>query len=215
MSSKLAEMAKGMPQVLVLKDWSSSATRYPEKQYGSVRIKKIKYKDGMYNMYGVDGYRYFILENPVEITTLQEKKGKTWKTWMVDDPPHFFSMQNYARESMGKVLVAGVGLGMLIEALEKNPMVKEITAVEINSDVMGLIKSLIKTEKTFFVHDDFYKYLDMYTSDYDTVICDIWTSGSLEETKKLLETEILPLNKKLKEKFPGAKLIYHGFGKVE
>lgn len=39
---------------------------------------------------------------------------------MVDDPPHFWSMQDYTRKSIGNVLVAGLGLGLVTHELNED-----------------------------------------------------------------------------------------------
>lgn len=207
-----------MEEVLKLTEWNSSATRFPETQYGNVRIKKTVYPEGFYNMYGILGKKYFLAERDLTITTLQELKGKTWKTWMVDDPPHYHAMNIYANMAYGTVLVAGLGLGMLVEALERNPLVRHIVVVEMNRDVINLIRPLIPHDKTYFLIDDFYKFVDKLETGampcYDFVICDIWVAGGIKQVKHLLEKEVKPLNARLKKIMPRAKMIYHGFGKV-
>lgn len=133
---------------------------------------------------------------------------------MVDDPPHFWSMQDYARNSIGRVLVAGLGLGLVTHELLNNIDIDSITVIEKNRDVIDLIYPLLpKAEGVKFkiINKDFYDFVHESEEDFDRIIVDIWTSGSFEETKRILREEVLPFSHYLRIKYPDASMVFHGF----
>lgn len=202
-------------EIIKISKWKTPATDYPEKQIGSARIKHGFYNYGYFNNYGVRGYKYFEVTKQIPVTSLEIKDAKIWWVWMVDDPPHWWSMQDYARNSIGNVLVAGLGLGLVVHELLDKSDVDSITVVERNKDVIDLISPLLpKAEGVKFqiINKDFYDFIHESEEDFDRIIVDLWTSGSIEETKKILHEEVLPLSYYLKLRYPEASMAFHGFG---
>jgi len=202
--------------MIKIREWKTPATDYPEKEFGSARISREKYKNGYYHSYGVRGYEYFLVTKPIDITSLEIKDGNgEWKTWMVDDCPHWWSMQDYARNSSGRVLVAGLGLGLVTGELLKNVDVNSVTVIERNKDVIGLISPLLP--EAIDVHfdiknEDFYKFINETNERFDRIIMDLWVTGSEEETLKVLSEEVRPLAYYIMKLFPDASVVFHGFG---
>lgn len=195
--------------------WETPASKYPEKEFGTARIVHDVYREGYYRNYKVRGYDYFQVIKPITITMLQTKENEKWDDWFVDDPPHWWSMEDYALRSMGKVLVAGLGLGLVIYPLLDNVDVESITVVEINKDVIDLIVPLlpITPESNIkIIHDNFYDFINKTKEKYDRIIVDIWRTESLEETRRLLKEEVEPLAVYLMKLFPDASVVFHGFG---
>lgn len=60
-------------------------------------------------------------------------------TWMVDDPPHALGMLDHATYYRGRVLVAGLGLGLVLHALAALPAVTDVLVVERSPDVIALV----------------------------------------------------------------------------
>lgn len=197
-------------------EWKTPATDYPKKEFGSARINRGNYKKGFYRNYGVNGYEYFWVTKPVVITSLEIKddKGK-WKTWMVDDPPHWWSMQNYAKNSYGRVLVAGLGLGLVTGELLNNTDVNSITVIERNKDVIGLISHLLPKAINVDLeikNADFYEFINETDEKFDRIIVDLWVTGSAEETLRVLDENVKPLAYYMMKLFPDASVVFHGFG---
>ena len=86
--------------------WETPASTYPEQNVGKAKIKRVKYKKGMYRMEGVNGFEYYELTSLIKITTL--KIGK--ECVMVDDPLHWYGMEALAQHCKGNVLCSGLGL---------------------------------------------------------------------------------------------------------
>jgi hypothetical protein len=203
--------------IIEIAEWKTPATDYPEKEFGGARISRGEYTIGFYHNYGVRGYEFFWVDGPIDITSLEIKddSGK-WKTWMVDDPPHFWSMENYAKNSYGKVLVAGLGLGLVTGELLNNADVDSVTVVELNKDVIGLISPLlpknIGNTRLDIKNEDFYKFINETHEKFDRIIVDLWVTGSAEETLRVLKEEVRPLSFYIMKLFPDASVVFHGFG---
>lgn len=202
--------------VIEISEWKTPATDYPEKEFGTAKIVHGFYNYGYFHNYGVNGYIFFEVTKQIPITSLEIKDDKgIWQTWMVDDPPHFWSMQNYAKNSSGRVLVAGLGLGLVTGELLNSVDVDSITVVEKNKDVIGLISPLLpKAIDVQFriLNEDFYDFINETNEEFDRLIIDLWVSGSAEETKRILGEEVRPLAYYLKKIFPDASAVFHGFG---
>lgn len=202
--------------IIEIVEWKTPATDYPEKEFGSARINRGKYKKGFYHNYGVNGYEYFFVNKPIDITSLEIKDNSLeWKTWMVDDPPHWWSMKNYSRNSSGKVLVAGLGLGLVTGELLNNVDVNSVTVIERNKDVIGLISPLLPEviDVQFEIkNEDFYKFINETNEKFDRIIVDLWVTGSAEETLRVLGEEVRPLSYYIMKLFPDASVVFHGFG---
>lgn len=194
-------------------DFKTPATAYPEDRVNTFRIKRIKYPKGYYEYYGMDGMLFWRAVKPIPVTLLQELRGSRWKTWMVDDPPHWRAMQHYASLARGHVVTTGLGLGLVTHELLKNPNVTEITVVERSYDVMCLVVPRLSPVKPLnIVLCDFYDWLDRQrTPVVDTLIVDLWVTHNAEQKRKLYFKEVVPLQVRLLEKFPDALTIFHGF----
>lgn len=203
-------------EIILIKEWKTPATGYREKEFGSARIRREKYKKGYYHNYGLRGYEYFEVKKPIDITSLEIKdESGTWKTWMVDDPPHWWAMQKYAENSSENVLVAGLGLGLVTGELLKNVDVSSVTVIERNEDVIGLIAPFLPVESgdnLEILNEDFYDFIHETEEKFDRLIVDLWVTGSKEETLRVLNDEVLPLAAYLKKLFPDASVVFHGFG---
>ena len=192
--------------------WSTPATAYPNMQVGSARIRKYRCARGYYSMSGVNGYIFFKVPKALSMTELQIKNGRGWKTWMVDNPPQWQSMQAFGEAAHGCVLIGGLGLGLLLHVLRDNPAVEHITVCETNEDVIQLVAPhfMDDPERILIVNRDFHYqavYGDAY---YHTIIGDIWTSSSKEE-KAALIPEVMRLNFQVRQHRPGAQVDFHGF----
>ena len=163
---------KGCKTMTIYPSWVTPATKYPLKKIRSAELIRKKYKEGIYCMEGVNGYDFFYVTDkiPVTIITINGKEV------MVDEPSHQIGMKLLAKESKGKVLVGGLGLGLIIHALENNPEVKSIDVVDLNDDVIKLINPLIPHTKTTVYHGDVFD-KRWFNGNYDTIILDLWVKG--------------------------------------
>ncbi len=136
--------------MLTLHTWKTPASRYPAGPIGQARIESVPYDRGRYDLYGIRGHRYYRAARTLSIRQLIVGD----KTWMVDDPPHWWAMQEHSTFYSGHVLVAGLGLGLIVHTLAQNPKVERITVIEREQDVIDLIRPHIP--KCEIIHADFW-----------------------------------------------------------
>lgn len=179
------------PRVMELGQYISPATEYPRKKQGVALIGQHKWKSGcMYSCYHATppGHKhpvdYIQVTKDLKITDLRIKG----KTWMVDDPSHWWTILNHAEDYRGDVLVAGLGLGLIVHALRRKKDVGRIVVVERCLDVIRLIKPLVP--ECEIVNDDWYRYKPDFTP--DGVFFDLYVGNAnqlmgqaIEETARL------------------------------
>ena len=136
--------------MLTLTTWKTPATDYPKTRLGKARIKTFRYQ-GERPAYGLRGHDFYRAVNlPIRALAI---KGKTW---MVDDPPHWWAMEEHAQFYQGHVLVAGLGLGLIVHTLHDNNRVERITVVEKERDVIDLVRPHLPGKKLVIEHGDFW-----------------------------------------------------------
>lgn len=164
-----------MIRVLEIKEFSGLL--YKERKVKSAEIKYISYPRGMYAMENLMGYEVYRLKKRTKIVSLMIDN----KIVMVNDPLHYYGMQKLAKACSGKVLVAGLGLGIVVRFLQQNEKVSKIDVYEINKDVIKLIKlHLFRNKKVNIVNENFFE-TEPYRNDYDYTIMDLWIKNDDEK----------------------------------
>lgn len=73
----------------------------------------------------------------------------------------------------GNVLIGGLGIGLILLAIQDKEEVKQITVVEKNKEVIELVgNQLPLNSKVCIVHDDVFEYKPLFK--YNTIYMDIW-----------------------------------------
>jgi hypothetical protein len=168
-----------LPYLLPVKRWNTPASKYPTQKMGSAEIsRRIYRRNNYYCMEGVNGYAFYKTVNSIMVTELLIDN----KVWMVDDPMHWWAMKTLARKSTGKVLCGGLGLGLIIHALLQNKQATKIDVVEVNSDVIQMVKPLLPESSMLNIEE-----ADVFSKnaeDYDTVILDTWMWNTIDAAKE-------------------------------
>ncbi len=123
-----------------LSSWETPAHRLPRKKVGEAEVVTEFYEPGPYELYHVpdpDGEEHALYEAVERLPITVLKVGG--KTVMVDDPPHWWMMKKHAEYYSGRVLVAGLGLGLILHALDAEEHVEDIVVVERSQDVVDLV----------------------------------------------------------------------------
>ena len=194
--------------------WETPATNYKERQVGNYRLRKSEILEGFYPHYYLDGYPWTQVTKPIPMMLLQEYRDGKWCDWMADDPMDYTSMKKYAEAASGKVLTAGLGLGLVIYELAKNKAVEHITIVERSPEVRDLVYGYIPKEKVTLVMGDYWDFIEKDNDDWDMIITDIWTTKGKEQHYKVYKEEVIPANDYMRSKYPNSKLVFHGFKEV-
>jgi hypothetical protein len=183
-------------EVLPVAEWRTPATAYPCARRGVAEVAFHTYTRGIYDCYGMNGYKYFEVRRPIRICNLKVRR----RVWMVDDPPHWFAMLNHASRFHGHVVCAGLGLGLIVHALAANPKVTAITVVEREADVIALVKPLLPECEV--VHANFWD----WTGQPDGILYDLFVGSGRE-----IRDEALGVYINLRRHFPQAQVRIHGF----
>jgi len=105
---------------------------------------------------------------------------------MSDTAMERISNTNIVNEARGKVLIAGLGIGLIIQAMLEKEEVTEILVIEKYQDVIDLVKPKFNNPKLKIVCADIFKYIP--ASKYDIIYFDIWpiiNTENLEEIETL------------------------------
>lgn len=162
--------------------WHTEATDYPNKKHGKARIFKYRCRVGhTYWAEGMKGLMYYgFVPGHNRITELTINS----QCWMTDLPQYYWSLEYFAKQSRGQVLVAGLGLGLVVHCLVKNPEVKNIAVIEREPDVINLIKPLLPDDPRInIIEADFHRFMPWDKERRDTVIFDLglWSMMEGEE----------------------------------
>ncbi len=194
------------PYTLVIDAWDTPASKYPLEKVGRAKITRKQVKKDFYYMEGVRGYAYYYVKNPIPVTSLRIGR----ETVMVDDPLQWYGMQDLARHCRGKVMIGGLGMGLILRALKDNRDVTEIHIIENNPDVIELMLENLPMDdpRWKIISVDVYWYLDHRAKcqKYDTVVLDIWWGRS----NRQMGMQMLAATAKTKYALPDAKLMIWG-----
>lgn len=79
----------------------------------------------------------------------------------------------FARNAHGKVLIGGLGIGLILLAVQDKPDVEKITVIEKSKEVIELVAyQLPLNRKVEIVNADVFEYIP--TEKYNTIYIDIW-----------------------------------------
>jgi len=112
---------------------------------------------------------------------------------MSDTPAEIRDHSYFIYQAKGHVLINGLGLGWIVEALFQKKEVKTITVIEKSKDVIDLVKQHYydkcpKNKHIIIVHADAFEYKPQKNQRYSAVWHDIWTyicGDNVEDMKKL------------------------------
>ena len=172
-------------RVASLPGWESPVSHYPMSVSGVASITKRQIDIERYFFAeGIRGLLYYNFLKPAGLTELRIKG----EVWMTDAPEYVWSLQSFAERSTGTVLVAGLGLGIVLHFLAKNTNVENIIVMELEQDVIDLVKPLLpKDDRRIILHDDFYNFLKGPLCPVDTVI---WDLAVIDNVKQINMTKM-------------------------
>ena len=141
--------------------------KYPEKEFKSARISKFTKEPGYYLMEGIMGYLVYELKKSITITKLEIDDDEV----MNDEPINWLGMKCIADACYGKVLIGGLGLGIILHHLLTNRKVTKIVVCEINRDVIELITSCLPDDLRVVILNE--NIFDISPKPYDIIVLDV------------------------------------------
>jgi len=107
---------------------------------------------------------------------------------MSNTPMECDACRDFVERAEGRVLINGLGLGMVLTAVLKKPDVTFVRVIEKNADVIALVAPSFHDPRLEIIHADALEYKPARGEKYDAVWHDIWNdicSDNLEEMNLL------------------------------
>lgn len=112
-----------------------------------------------------------------------------WDVVMSNTPMEMRTNAAFVRNAHGDVLVAGLGLGMILLAIQDKPEVRGITVIEYSPEIMQMVlPQLPLNNKVRVIQGNIFEWVPPRSTKYDVIYFDIWNyinSDVYEEMKAL------------------------------
>lgn len=171
----------------------------PEQKIGSFEIRHTIYNAGRRipvtsfrtRMYGGHYAKDLVYDHETRWHELLEDGG----VWTSDFPIEQFQQRQSLRGFRGRVLIGGLGLGVVVQMLRRYKSVSQIDVVEKSLEVCQMVQPYVSDERTRFFRTDLYDFLrerqDWKKPLWDYAFFDTWTSDGEFTFYK----EVIPLRK--------------------
>ena len=94
---------------------------------------------------------------------------------MSETPLEKKTNEDFVNNAFGDILIGGLGIGMIVLAIQDSHLVKSITVVEKNEHVIRCVAPQLPfNRKVTIVHDDIFTYKPPGWTRYDCIYFDIW-----------------------------------------
>lgn len=188
--------------VMPIDKWDTPISHYKTERKGDWEIFRKHFPSNKtLQMGNAFGYEYALAVNDLEFTVLQNTK--TGKVWMSDTPSEYYSMWQLSARTIGpKVLIGGLGLGLLAHLLQIRSDIDEIVVVEIDSDICSMVQKYMKKPKIQILQADFFEVVNDLPDHFDTVIADIWQAYDPDDTDSMNMVE--DCRSVMEDRFPDA-----------
>lgn len=145
----------------------------------------------MHNVRELGGFERFI-EAGVSYKALYRMNGGARSIIMTNTPSEVADHLPFIRSATGDVLIFGLGLGMVVQALIEKETVRNITIVEIDPEIIELSGKhyLRASEKVTVIQGDAFEFYEK--KNYDAIWFDIWDD---------IDDENLPQMRQLKKRW--------------
>jgi len=158
-------------------DLSKYKVNIPEGQSGDWEVSKFEITESDAKMWNLR--QAINLHRPQRMIksgfyTMITRNGKTI---MSDTPSEIEDHLEAINKAKGKVLINGLGIGMVLKACLENPKVEHVTVVEISKDVIKLVGGEYKRQfgdKLTIINESAFDYIPPEGVMYDIVWHDIW-----------------------------------------
>ena len=169
----------------------------PEQQTKHWAIKKFEVnQDRVINPYSFSNYMRGSVPSGQYTKLIYNKKGfegtGNWseETIMSDTPQEIHDHDEFIWNARGKVLIAGLGLGLVLKNVAKKDCVEKVTVVEKEQEVIDMVwKYYVKEfgDKIELIHEDIFKWNFPRCSKWDWAWYDIWPTICGDNYSQILE----------------------------
>ena len=99
---------------------------------------------------------------------------------------------DFVRRAHGDILIGGLGLGMILLAIQDKPEVKSITVVEYSPEIMQMVlPQLPLNSKVKVIQGNIFEWVPSRGTKYDVIYFDIWNyvNSDVYEEMKILKNK--------------------------
>ena len=117
---------------------------------------------------------------------------------------------DFIYNAYGDILIGGLGIGMIIMAIQDNPEVKSITVIERYEEVINMVATQLKfNDKVKIINADVFDWKPEKGNKYDVIYMDIW--NYINEV--IYNEEMKPLKRKFSRYLKSKELSPKRFNK--
>lgn len=91
----------------------------------------------------------------------------------------------FVNNAKGRVLIAGLGVGLIIQAIIDKEEVTEVVVIEKYQDVIDLVEPIFKHPKLKVICADIFEYDMPKEEKFDTIYFDIWAEISIDNLEQM------------------------------
>lgn len=159
----------------------------PEATEGSSSVRHITLTDNdvlMNNLRAIRDGMSFMTAQPGKYAQLISSRGLEMSDTQMEWRTNF----DFIRNANGRVLIAGLGIGLVLVPLLLKPEVEHIEVVEMNPEVIKLVSPHFKSKKLKVTQGDIYAHREQINGDkFDTIYFDIWPDISLDNLESMTQ----------------------------
>ncbi len=142
-------------------------------EIGCLELTEDRIKNAMFRDI-INGTRESANQKPGIITQLRSKSGTII---MSDTEMERRTNRWFVRQANGHVLIGGLGLGMILLAIQDKPEIESITVIELEQEIIDLVSpQLPLNDKVTILCDDILTWKPPADMKYDTIYFDIWNA---------------------------------------
>lgn len=167
----------------ILKDGETAHFKLEYFEVTEHDVKFVQLRDILHGRSEYDGFKTGLY------IRLCKKDGEQWNKGVIMSDTWMEKQTNVTayKKARGDVLIAGLGLGMVLLAIQKKPEVSSVTVVELEQEIIDLVKhQLPLNSKVTIIQGDIFQFKT--DQKFDTIYFDIWDTlcaDNWEEMKKL------------------------------
>ena len=159
---------------------------FPEKiERGKVTISSFEFsndEDPFFNLRAVrDGGRLFMMYDGKYTRLHIQGEGLVMSDTFMERK----SNSEFIKRVNGKVLIAGLGLGLVLHNILQKEEVTEILVIEKCQDVIDLVGPKFENPKLKIICEDIIKWRPKKNEKFDTIYFDIWAGISTDNLKEI------------------------------
>lgn len=146
------------------------------------------------DLWGEDGRAFFDADIAIPTFQISKQGAGQFETWMSLTPHELWTLRPGIQAATGHVVLAGLGMGWMLNEIVKKPSVLSVTVVEKNESLMkwfGDELCRLTPKVTKVICGDIYETLDRFDFKQHKFIMDIWQGyRDAEGDRRLAEMRV-------------------------